>query len=42
MAEALAVAHAQGLHLAQGGEPIHWRQANLVWPLFASSLLKKG
>ena len=42
MAEALAVARAQSAQLAKGAEPIHWRQASLVWPLFTSSLMKKG
>ncbi len=42
MAQALAVAQAQSQQLAQGAEPFHWRQASLVWPLFTSSLMKKG
>ena len=42
MAEALAVAKAQSLQLAQGTQPSHWRQASLVWPLFSANPMKKG
>ena len=42
MAEALAVARAQSAQAAQSAEPVHWRQANLVWPLFTASLMRKG
>jgi hypothetical protein len=41
-AEALAVAGAQNAQLAQGADPLRWRQASLVWPLFTASLMKKG
>ena len=42
MAEALAVAGAQNAQLAQSADPLRWRDASLVWPLFTSSLMKKG
>ena len=42
MAQALATAHARGNAMARGGDPLHWREAALVWPLFTSSLLKKS
>ena len=42
MAQALAVAGAQNAQLARSTDPIRWRVASLVWPLFTSSLMKKG
>ena len=42
MAQALAVAGAQNAQLARSGDPIRWRVASLVWPIFTSSLMKKG
>ena len=41
-AAALATAQVQNAHLEQSGDPIRWRTASLVWPLFTSSLMKKG
>ena len=42
MAAALAVAGAQSNQLAKTADPLRWRTASLVWPLFTASLMKKG
>jgi len=39
-AATLATAQAQNALLEQTGDPIRWRTASLVWPLFTSSLMK--
>ena len=41
MAQTLATAQVQTSAASRGSDPIHWNYANLVWPLFTSSLMKK-
>lgn len=41
MARALAEAQAANAALVRRSDPVRWRQASLVWPLFTASLLKK-
>ena len=40
-AAALAEANARSAQLASRQDPVRWREASLVWPLFTSSLMKK-
>ena len=42
IAAAMATADVQNAALAQAGDPMRWRQAQLVWPQFAASLTRNA